>query len=61
MIGGPGAKVSKPENLQAEWRVFVQSTHHGIRHLDPDTLVLYEVRTSETIYMLHAFIFQQFC
>ena len=43
MIGAPGAGIPKPEKLLREWRVFIQSRHHGARHLDPNTLVLYEV------------------
>ena len=44
MIGAPGAGIPKPdEEFLDVWRVFIQSKHHGARHLDPNTLVLYEV------------------
>ena len=43
MLGVPGRGIRNPYADKKQWRVFVQSTCTGNRHLDKDTMVLYEV------------------
>lgn len=43
MVGGPGAGIPKPDKLLQDWKVFIQSRHHGARHIEPGTQVLYQV------------------
>jgi hypothetical protein len=43
MLGVPGKGIINPYADKKKWRVFVQSSGTGNRHLDKDTMVLYEV------------------
>ena len=43
MIGAPGLGITLPKPVVKNWRVFVQSRHHGVRHIPRNTAVLYKV------------------
>ena len=43
MLGVPGRGIRNPYADKKKWRVFVQSSCTGNRHLDKDIMVLYEV------------------
>ena len=43
MIGAPGRDITLPREIGEEWRVFVQSKHHGVRHIHKHTAILYKV------------------
>ena len=45
MIGAPGQGITLPMSVGEKWRVFVQSTHLGVRYIPKDTAILYKVNS----------------
>ena len=46
MIGAPGRDITLTKtSIGGKWRVFIQSRHHGVRHIPRHTTVLYKVNS----------------
>jgi hypothetical protein len=56
MLGVPEKGIRNPYSDKKKWRVFVQSSCTGNRHLDKDTMVLYEVYTYMIIWYIQLLV-----